>query len=42
MQAILWNNQGARLLQLGDLESSVVWIHCHALKLLEVGKATVV
>jgi hypothetical protein len=31
MQAILWNNQGARLLQLGDLETAVVWIHSAAM-----------
>jgi hypothetical protein len=31
MQAILWNNQGARLLQLGDLENAVLWIHSDAM-----------
>jgi hypothetical protein len=30
-QAILWNNQGARLLHLGELQNAFVWIHCAAL-----------
>jgi hypothetical protein len=29
--AILWNNHGARLLQLGDFENAFVWIHSAAL-----------
>jgi hypothetical protein len=31
VQAILWNNHGARLLELGDLENAFVWIHSAAL-----------
>jgi hypothetical protein len=30
LQAILWNNHGARLLELGDLENAFVWIHSAA------------
>jgi hypothetical protein len=30
LQAILWNNHGARLLELGDLENAFVWIRLAA------------
>jgi hypothetical protein len=31
MQAIVWKSHGARLVQLGDLESCFVWMHAAAL-----------